>query len=208
MLWSFIAVVFSGWLFVDATYRGPVWQRWLFKPVTLLLLLALAAQTPVLTPAGYLIILGLVATMVGDALLLLRNERIVYVIGAYFLSYLLYTIGFASQMTFSVFWPLPILLLIIGAALIAVLWPRLAELRWPICTYIGMTLLMVWIAGEQYFARSSDHSLSLLAGTGFLMISTVLWLVSRFRYPFNAAKAVIAASYFAGHFLIVRSLYF
>jgi uncharacterized membrane protein YhhN len=146
--------------------------------------------------------------MVGDALLLLRNERIVYVIGAYFLSYLLYTIGFVSQMTFSVFWPLPILLLIIGAALIAVLWPRLAELRWPICTYIGMTLLMVWIAGEQYFARSSDHSLSLLAGTGFLLISTVLWLVSRFRYPFNAAKAVIAASYFAGHFLIVRSLYF
>ncbi|MEA9389865.1 lysoplasmalogenase [Acerihabitans sp. TG2] len=208
MLWSFIAVVFSGWLFVDATYRGPVWQRWLFKPVTLLLLLALAAQTPVLTPAGYLIILGLVATMVGDALLLLRDERIIYVIGAYFLSYLLYTIGFASQMTFSVFWPLPILLLIIGAALIAVLWQHLAELRWPVCTYIGMTLLMVWIAGEHYFARSSDHSLSLLAGTGFLLISTVLWLVSRFRYPFNAARAIIAASYFAGHFLIVRSLYF
>ncbi len=208
MLWSFIAVVFSGWLSVDATYRGPAWQRWLFKPVTLLLLLALAAQAPVLTPAGYLIILGLVATMVGDALLLLRDERMVYVIGAYFLSYLLYTIGFASQMTFSVFWPLPIVLLIIGVALIAVLWPRLAELRWPICTYIGMTVLMVWIAGEQYFALSNDHSLSLLAGTGFLLISTVLWLVSRFRYPFHAARAVIAASYFAGHFLIVRSLYF
>lgn len=208
MLWSFIAVVFSGWLFVDASYRGPVWQRWLFKPVTLLLLLALAAQAPVLAPAGYLIILGLVATMVADALLLLRDERMIYVIGAYFLSHLLYTIGFASQMSFTVFWPLPIMLLIIGVALIAVLWPRLAELRWPICTYVGMTVLMVWIAGEQYFARSNDHSFSLLAGTGFLLISTALWLISHFRYPFNAARAVIAASYFAGHFLIVRSLYF
>lgn len=208
MLWSFIAVVFSGWLFVDATYRGPVWQRWLFKPVTLLLLLALAAQAPVLTVPGYLIILGLVATMVGDALLLLTNERMMYVIGAYFLSYLLYTIGFASQMTFTVFWPLPVALLIIGAVLIAVLWPRLAELRWAICTYIGMTLLMVWIAGEQYFARSTDHSFSLLAGACLLLLTTVLWLISHFRYPFGAAKAVIAASYFIGHFLIVRSLYF
>lgn len=208
MLWSFIAVVLSGWLYVDATYRGPVWQRWLFKPVTLLLLLALAAQAPVLNVAGYLIILGLVATMVGDALLLLTNERTLYVIGAYFLSFLLYTISFASQITFTVFWPLPVVLLIIGALLIAALWARLEELRWPVCAYIAMTLLMVWIAGEQYFARGGDHSFSLLAGAIMLLLTTVLWLVSRFRYPFGAAKAVIAASYFIGHFLVVRSLYF
>lgn len=40
MLWSFMTVVFSGWLYVDASYRGPVWQRWLFQPITLLLALA------------------------------------------------------------------------------------------------------------------------------------------------------------------------
>ncbi len=34
MLWSFIAVCFSAWLYVDASYRGPAWQRWLFKPVS------------------------------------------------------------------------------------------------------------------------------------------------------------------------------
>ena len=45
MLWSFIAVCLSGWLYVDASYRGPVWQRWVFKPVTLILLLLLAWQT-------------------------------------------------------------------------------------------------------------------------------------------------------------------
>ncbi len=207
MLWSFIAVVLSGWLFVDASYRGPVWQRWLFRPVTLLLLLALAWQAPIITATGYLIILGLLATMVADALLLLPKERMMYVIGAYFLSYLLYTVGFASQMTFTVFWPLPVALLIIGALLLAVIWPRLEELRWPVCTYIAMTLLMVWVAGEQYFARSTDHSFSLLAGTTLLLLATAVWLISHFRYPFGAARAVIAAGYFAGHFLIVRSLY-
>ncbi len=207
MLWSFIAVVLSGWLFVDAAYRGPVWQRWLFRPVTLLLLLALACQAPVITATGYLIILGLLATMVADTLLLLPRERMMYVIGAYFLSHLLYTVGFASQMTFTVFWPLPAALLIVGAVLIAVIWSRLEELRWPVCTYIAMTLLMVWVAGEQYFARSNDHGFSLLAGTALLLLATVVWLVSHYRYPFSAARAVIAAGYFAGHFLIVRSLY-
>jgi len=98
-------------------------------------------------------------------------------------------------------------LLIIGAVVIAVIWSRLEELRWPICTYIGMTLLMVWVAGEQYFALGNDHGFSLLMGTALLLLATVVWLISHFRYPFGAARAVIAASYFAGHFLIVRSLY-
>lgn len=46
MLWSFIAVCLSAWLFVDASYRGPAWQRWVFKPLTLLLLALLAWQAP------------------------------------------------------------------------------------------------------------------------------------------------------------------
>lgn len=46
MLWSFIAVCFSAWLYVDASYRGPAWRRWVFKPVTLILLLLLAWQAP------------------------------------------------------------------------------------------------------------------------------------------------------------------
>ena len=111
MSWPFLAVFFSGWLFVDASYRGPRWQRWVFKPVTLLLLLLLAWQAPVLSAAGYLIVLGLLATLIGDALLLLPRERVLYAIGAFFLSHLLYTLSFASQMTFSLFWPLPLALL-------------------------------------------------------------------------------------------------
>ena len=97
MSWPFLAVFFSGWLFVDATYRGPRWQRWVFKPVTLLLLLLLAWQAPILGPAGYLIVLGLLATLVADALLLLPSERLLYALGAFFLSLLLYNIRFTNK---------------------------------------------------------------------------------------------------------------
>lgn len=31
MLWSFIAVCLSAWLYVDASYRGPAWQRWVLS---------------------------------------------------------------------------------------------------------------------------------------------------------------------------------
>ena len=63
MLWSFIAVCLSAWLSVDASYRGPTWQRWVFKPLTLLLLLLLAWQAPMFDAISYLVLAGLCATI-------------------------------------------------------------------------------------------------------------------------------------------------
>jgi len=40
-----------------------------------------------------------------------------------------------------------------------------------------------------------------------LFISNFVWLGSHYRRRFRADNAIAAACYFAGHFLIVRSLY-
>ena len=207
MIWSFLAVLFSGWLYVDASYRGPQWQRWVFKPVTMLLLLAWAWQAPVLATTDYLILLGVLATLVGDALTLLPNKRMLYAIGAFFLSHLLYTLYFASQMTLSVFWPIPLVLLIIGGVVIATIWSRLDELRWPICTFFGMALLMAWLATERYFVLPSEEAFTLMAGAILLLLGNIVWLVSHYRRRFSADSAIIAACYFGGHFMIVRALW-
>lgn len=207
MLWSFIAVCFSAWLYVDASYRGPAWQRWVFKPVTLLLLLVLAWQAPMFEVTGYLILAGLCASLVGDGLMLISRERLLYATGAFFLSHLLYTIWLARTITLSFFWPLPLALLIIGALLIAVIWNRLDTLRWPICTFIGITLVMVWLAGDNWFFRTETTALSAFTGASLLLISNIVWLISHYRGRFTADNAIAAACYFAGHFMIVRALY-
>ncbi len=108
------------------------------------------------------------ATLIGDALLLLPRQQMLYALGAFFLSHLLYTICFAANMTMTFYWPIPLTLLIIGAVTIAVIWSRLEALRWPICTLIGMTLVMTWMAAEQYFFRPSDDSFTLIVGASLL----------------------------------------
>ena len=207
MLWSFIAVCFSAWLYVDASYRGPAWQRWLFKPVTLLLLLLLAWQAPMFNAISYLVLAGLCASLVGDALTLLPRERTLYAIGAFFLSHLLYTIWFAGQLTFTFFWPLPLILLVIGVLLLAVIWTRLEEMKLPVLAFVGMTLVMVWVAGELWFLRPTDTALSGFFGASLLLLGNIVWLGSHYRRRFRADTAIYAACYFAGHFFIVRALY-
>ncbi|MEZ2583749.1 lysoplasmalogenase [Kluyvera intermedia] len=207
MLWSFIAVVFSGWLYVDASYRGPTWQRWVFKPITLILLLLLAWQAPMFNAISYLVLAGLCASLVGDALTLLPRERTLYAIGAFFLSHLLYTIWFAGQLTFTFFWPLPLILLVIGVLLLAVIWTRLEEMKLPVLAFVGMTLVMVWVAGELWFLRPTDTALSGFFGASLLLLGNIVWLGSHYRRRFRADTAIYAACYFAGHFFIVRALY-
>lgn len=82
MLWSFIAVCLSAWLYVDASYRGPAATLG-FKPVTLLLLLLLARQAPMFDAISYLVLAGLCASLVGDALTLLPRQRLLYAVGAF-----------------------------------------------------------------------------------------------------------------------------
>lgn len=206
MLWSFIAVCLSAWLYVDASYRGPARQRWVLSP-SRYYYCCYWRQAPMFDAISYLVLAGLCASLVGDALTLLPRQRLLYAVGAFFLSHLLYTIYFASQMTLSFFWPLPLALLIVGALLIAVIWTRLEELRWPVCTFIAMTLVMVWLAGELWFFRPTAPALSAFTGATLLFIGNIVWLGSHYRRRFRADNAIAAACYFAGHFLIVRSLY-
>ena len=156
---------------------------------------------------SYLVLAGLCASLVGDALTLLPRQKLLYAIGAFFLAHLLYTIYFASQMTLTFFWPLPLVLLVIGALLLAVIWTRLEELRMAVSTFVAMTLVMVWLAGELWFFRPTSQALSAFIGASLLLIGNIVWLGSHYRKRFSADNAISSACYFAGHFLIVRSLY-
>nr|WP_155886641.1 lysoplasmalogenase family protein [Dickeya chrysanthemi] len=164
MLWSFIAVFFSGWLYVDASYRGPVWQRWLFKPVTLLLMMLMVWQTPQLGIPGYLVVLGLATTLVGDGLLQLSGDRLRFALAAYLAAHVLYTVSFfVSQPSLGFFWPLPLALVLLSALLLALLWSRLKAERLTVTALVLVTAFMAWVAGDHYFALGNAANFSVTA---------------------------------------------
>ena len=67
--------------------------------------------------------------------------------------------------------------------------------------------VMVWLAGELWFFRPTSPAMSAFFGAALLLIGNIVWLGSHYRRRFRADNAIAAACYFAGHFLIVRSLY-
>lgn len=207
MSWPFLAVIFSGWIYIDAAYRGPSWQRWMFKPVTMLLMLFWAWQAPEITTFSYLILFGLLVSLLADILQMVPQDRMLYSIGALFISRLLYTLYFINPLAPSFYWLPIVILLAIGAGMVLLLWNRLEDMRWPVVTYLFITLLMVWTATEGYLTQTNDMSFSQLIGSILLLIASIIWLTNRYRSPFRAANAVIAVCYFLGHFMVVRALH-
>jgi uncharacterized membrane protein YhhN len=205
--WPFLAVLFSGWLYIDAAYRGPQWQCWLFRPVTLLLLVFWAWSADITDTSGYLIIAGLFVMLMADGWQMLSSERLLPAIFLLSLSFLLYTISFTLQMSFSFYLPLLAILLILSVIVLFIIWRPAGSLRAPVIFLLTMSFIMAWIAGEQYFGLAREHNFSIMIGAFLLFIANSIWLIANFRYPFKASKATITACYFIGQFLIVRSLY-
>ncbi|OTA17451.1 membrane protein [Xenorhabdus vietnamensis] len=207
MSWPFLAVFFSGWLYIDAAYRGTYWQQWIFRPVTMLLLLLWAWQAPNLEVSGYFIIAGLLTALISDSLRMLPSKYLLFSFITLFLSYLLYTVSFALHMGFNFFFPLPLILLFVGIVVMLTVWTRLDNMRWRVVDSFIMALLMVWVAGEQYFSLSNASRFSIIAGTILLLLAHSINIIDKYRFPFKLSKAIVAACGFIGHFLIIRSLF-
>ncbi|BET95396.1 lysoplasmalogenase [Xenorhabdus taiwanensis] len=207
MSWPFLAVFFSGWLYIDAAYRGTNWQQWVFRPVTMLLLLLWAYQAPNLEVSGYLIIAGLLTALLSDALRMFSGKYLLFSFITLFVSYLLYTISFALHMSFSFFFPLPLILLVVGIVVMLTVWNRLDNMRWRVVDSFIMALLMAWVAGEQYFSLSNDSRFSVIAGAILLLLAHSINIIAQYRFPFKLSKAIVATCGFIGHFLIIRSLF-
>lgn len=76
----------------------------------------------------------------------------------------------------------------------------------PILTFIGMTLVMVWLAAEPYFFLPMNASFSWFVGAS-LLLGNIGWLVRHYRRRLRGDSAIASTCYFAGHVMIVRALY-
>lgn len=207
MSWPFLAVLFSGWLYIDAAYRGPNWQRWLFRPITLLLLLLWAWQVPEHSINSYLIVGALLATLLSDVLKIFEGKYLLPSLALLFLSYILYLISFALPLQISFYLPLLGFVIVAAIIVLAIIWTKLDKFAIPVLLTLLAAFAMFWVAGEKFFYLSNDYNFSIMIGSLLLVIAYSIWLINRFRFSFSASKGLVSACYFIGHFFIVRTLF-
>jgi uncharacterized membrane protein YhhN len=190
---------------IVADHRRAWTTTWWSKPATMLAIMApvVLAPGPFTRYAG-LIALGLGLSLAGDIFLMLRPERFLAGLVAFFLAHLAYIAAFAGAAA-----PagdgLAVVLAGLGVLIYAYLRPGLGPLRIPVMAYVAAILTMVWTAVSAWQTLGGSAAAAAAAGALCFLVSDTSLGVARFRRRFPGAQAITLGTYYLGQWLIALS---
>jgi uncharacterized membrane protein YhhN len=204
---SVLALVAAA-LYMKAIYRGPKSQVYLFKPLTTALILAIALLAPDPPSSSYkwLVVAGLLFSLVGDVSLMLPGDYFIAGWGAFLLAHLAFIAAFVSDNgPYWSLWPL-LLGLVYGVVILRYLWPHLGRLRAPAAIYMLVIVLMAWQAAGRIALGSGLSGWLAFAGAIFFVASDSILTINRFARPFYSARLIYMSLYYLALWLIVMSV--
>lgn len=201
-----LLVVVSASIHIRAEYRGPRQQIYIFKPLTMLLigLIAILGQG---APSFYknMIIIGLVFSIMGDIFLMLPTDRFVAGLVSFLIAHLFYIGAFVAGIDAFRWWPL-IPFALFGIAIYIYLAPALGKLKLPVLLYVGVIMVMAWVAWELWIQTGQSGALLAAFGAMLFVVSDAILAINRFRAPFKSARLLNLTTYFAAQWLIAGSV--
>jgi uncharacterized membrane protein YhhN len=203
-----LLIAASAALTIWAEHRNARRAVYLFKPLTTVLVLALAATAPQPVWRGYqaLVCAGLLFSLAGDVFLMLPRDRFVAGLASFLIAHLFYVAAFAPRPP-TLAAPLVLAVLTAyGVVLLRALWPRLGTLRAPVAVYAAALLVMAWQAAERWMVLDTTPALLAAAGAGFFVVSDSVLACERFRLRSAYGQAVVLGTYFAAQWLIASSV--
>lgn len=207
--WLTLIIIVTALIHLRAEYLGPDWQIYVFKPLTmvLVLLIAIGAKKPV--SAGYkrMVSLGLGLSLIGDVLLMLPVDLFLPGLIVFLLAQVVYVAAFwiDSPSERGPNWA-PIPYALYGVLVFSLLVPGLEEMQIPVLVYVVVICLMGWLAFRRWWMLRSTGALMAAIGAAIFMFSDTALAVNRFLQPFEAAPAVVLVSYYIAQWLLARSV--
>ena len=202
---AIISAAFQLW----GEYQGPPMLIYIFKPLTMILIIiiALLAKNPPSKKYKIAIIAGLIFSMFGDIFLMLPADLFLAGLVSFLVAQLIYTYAFRSGRAFRFRFIAILPFLIYGVLVFWNLSPGLVGLEIPVAIYIVVILIMAWQAWDQWDDTRARWALFALFGAVLFVISDTILAVNKFGEPFLAARAMTLTTYFSAQWLISKSNY-
>ena len=197
----------SGTLHVWAHYAGRKRLVYLFKPLTVTLLLVMVlAATGVSAAPRYqaAIAAGLACSIAGDVFLMLPGDRFLPGVASFLLAHLAYLVAFTTGSSLGS----PVLIVpyaLLGGVTLAAVWRGLGSMKVPVIVYVAVIVAMAWQAMTRMAVVGSTGAVLAAQGATLFVVSDATLAVNRFRKPFPSAQALIHATYYAAQALIAWS---
>ncbi|MFH1981740.1 MAG: lysoplasmalogenase [Pseudomonadota bacterium] len=202
-----IVAVLTGAGQIVADYLGPPVVVYALKPLTMVLIIAIAASA-VRRPEWFYpaaVTAGLAISLVGDVFLMLPGNYFIPGLVSFLLAHLVYIAAFSAALPlrFSIGSILPFAAY--GALVFALIAPGLGGMTVPVALYLVVILVMGWRAVERWHALGSLSGRLAAMGALLFLASDTALAVNRFMSSFEASDLVIMTTYYTGQWLIAVS---
>jgi uncharacterized membrane protein YhhN len=138
---------------------------------------------------------------------MLPGDLFLYGLVSFLVAHISYICAFLSAGTAGDPWWPALLLVLIGAGILAYLWPKLSKvLKIAVSLYVVAIVTMAALAAGRAAAHASAGTVSAAAGALLFMASDAVKAVDRYRRPFRLVQAVVLGTYFVGQLLIALSV--
>ena len=198
----------SAILHIRAEHRGDRRNIYLFKPLTMIwiVLIALLAKGQVFPFYKYMIIAGLLCSLLGDIFLMLPTDQFVPGLLSFLVAHLFYIAAFASGQAspYALWYALPFL--VYGGLMLWILFPHLGRMKLPVVIYVLVILLMAWQALVRWMGTGYAGSASAFCGALLFTVSDSVLALNRFRGRIRHAQFYILSTYFTAQWLIALSI--
>jgi uncharacterized membrane protein YhhN len=203
-------------LLVRAQFKGNQGQIYVLKPISTLLVIAVAALsflTPGVQPPYTLwVLLGLFLSLGGDVALMFQSDR-AFRNGLllFLLAHIVYSIAFTVPNGFH---PQDLItgagLLVLAVAIYLYLQPGLGKMKGPVLLYIVVICFMVNRAVSTFFGEAFTTTQIWLISLGAIlfMASDLVLAANRFRHPFKANRLSLFLYYGGQLFIALSPSYF
>ena len=195
-----------------AIYGEMVGRRtlvYVFKPLTTVLIIALAAQLPAEPASRYraAILAGLGLSLAGDVFLMLPADRFIAGVAAFLAAHLAYLTAFTSVVPWAASPATFTVIAVVVAGILMALWRSLpARMRAPLVVYAVVLGAMAAQAISQAFVLGSTAATAGAVGAALFLASDTALVLNRFARPFRFAPLVVLGSYYSAQVLIAISV--
>ncbi len=203
-----VSIVLSSvaYIFGDL-FQKPI-LKYIFKPLSTLLIIFLALQqsAEVSETYKYLIISGLLFSLLGDVFLMLPKDKFIQGLVSFLLAHLIFIYALADGMG-----PYLEVYALIPAAVytIVFLWvllPRTGSMKIPVLVYSLVLMVFLWQAVGRFYYSAEGSAWYSLLGASFFVVSDSILAYGRFIRNLRYSTIFIHITYWSALICISLSI--
>ncbi|HHW85645.1 MAG TPA: lysoplasmalogenase [Chloroflexi bacterium] len=204
-----LAAIISGGVYIWAARAGSPTQRYIFKPLTTVLILMMTLALPDAVSPLYraLVAVGIFFSLAGDIFLMLPRDAFIGGLASFLVAHLFYIGAYVARTGWQLNWLLLALFVIYVVLLLYLLLPHVGAVRIPVILYALVLMTMGWQATALWVTVRDGAALLAMVGALLFIASDSILALDKFRAAIPQRDLLIMSTYYGALLLIAWSVH-